>query len=925
MSHPRNVQITLRALGVLVLVTTAADAQVLTGSLSGTVADESGGVLPAASIRLTSAALIGGDATSTTNEKGQFRFPTLAPGQYTMEIELANFAMYREDDIHVVVEGHIERAVTLKLQGIAESVSVQGGSELDARQSGLASRFGVQELSSIPVRRFSMFDFIKAAPGVSPTSPSSGTDPSVSVFGSGGNENLYLLDGTNFTCPCSGGPQPQPDVDVIEEVRVDSLGAAAEFGNIQGAVFNVVTKQGGDLFVPDFSYYGQTGRLTSQPVELPCVRCSEPATEYTRVRYRDLTTHLGGPIVRNRIWFFGGYQYLRDSDSQPGTDPVFPRVSEYDKGFAKITWQISPRLKWMSSLHDERWVVPQRPTLSQPFETTQRTAGTRPTATFGQLIDAISNNVLLDVRLSRFVSSQASDPATGDRITPNRVDLATGIQGGGSQGFGALRLVRTSFAASMSYYRSFLASDHELKFGSQVEDGQHATWTAFQGGVVSYTDNAGQPLQVTLRQPFTTGGEFVTSGVYAMDAIRFAGRFTVNVGLRFDHDRAISPDLAAHDAQGNQTGETIRGLGTLYSWNVFSPRLGATAKLTTDGRTVLRASYGRFHQGILTGELAPVHPGLTSVTTAGFDPATRQYSRVISVVDPTINVRLDPHMKSPRTDQFGIAVDRELAKDLTATLSYVRKDGDDYIGWTDTGGAYRPETRTLADDRIVPVLALTNGTAARRFLLTNPADYFLRYNGMLVALEKRWSGGWQALASYTLSKAEGLEPTSGASPGLGQFSSTFGNTITFGRDPNSLTNAVGVLPNDRTHMLRLMGSVQIPKTHFLVASNFQYVTGLPWAATAQISLPQGLTRVLLERPGTRRLSSQTLLDMRVSRPLDFAGRGRIELLLDVLNVLNSTAEERLADDNLFSQNFARPSVFVDPRRAMLGVRVTIAR
>jgi hypothetical protein len=119
-----------------------------------------------------------------------------------------------------------------------------------------------------------------------------------------------------------------------------------------------------------------------------------------------------------------------------------------------------------------------------------------------------------------------------------------------------------------------------------------------------------------------------------------------------------------------------------------------------------------------------------------------------------------------------------------------------------------------------------------------------------------------------------------------------------------------------------MGSLAVPRTGVVVAANTQYLSGLPWAATAQVPLPQGLTRVLLETPGTRRLSSQTLLDVRVSRSFQFAGKGRFELLLDVLNALDSSGEERLADDNLFSQNFARPSVFVDPRRAMLGARVS---
>jgi hypothetical protein len=80
-----------------------------------------------------------------------------------------------------------------------------------------------------------------------------------------------------------------------------------------------------------------------------------------------------------------------------------------------------------------------------------------------------------------------------------------------------------------------------------------------------------------------------------------------------------------------------------------------------------------------------------------------------------------------------------------------------------------------------------------------------------------------------------------------------------------------------------------------------------------------LQRILLETRGSRRLSSQNLLDVRVSKTLRFAGRGQVELLLDVLNALNDTAEKGLTDDHLFSQNFARPNVFIDPRRAMLGV------
>ena len=218
-------------------------------------------------------------------------------------------------------------------------------------------------------------------------------------------------------------------------------------------MFNVVTKQGGNLFTPDLSYYGQTQSLTSQPIRTPLHTLQRAADQPTLACDIETSRHiLVDRSYRNRAWFFAGYQYLRDSDSQPGTDPLFPRSSKYDKAFGKVTWQINQRMKWMSSFHDEFWTTPQRPTLAQPFPTTLIPSGTRPTGTFGQLTDTLTNNTLLDVRVSRFAAPSTNDPATGDRTTPNHVDMATGIQSGGPQGFGAGRLERTTVAASLSRY-----------------------------------------------------------------------------------------------------------------------------------------------------------------------------------------------------------------------------------------------------------------------------------------------------------------------------------------------------------------------------------------------------------------------------------------------------------------------------------------
>jgi hypothetical protein len=123
-----------------------------------------------------------------------------------------------------------------------------------------------------------------------------------------------------------------------------------------------------------------------------------------------------------------------------------------------------------------------------------------------------------------------------------------------------------------------------------------------------------------------------------------------------------------------------------------------------------------------------------------------------------------------------------------------------------------------------------------------------------------------------------------------------------------------------------MTSVDIPRTGLVVAANLQYASGKPWAASTQVDMSksgQGDLRILLEPRGSRRLSSQSLLDLRVSRAFVLEGAGRVELIVDVLNALNNSAEEALATDNLFSPNFGRPTIFVDPRRVMFSVRLNL--
>jgi hypothetical protein len=901
-----------------------ASAQGLTGALFGTVKDGQGAVLSGATVRVTSPSLLGGTETITTNDHGQWRFPVLSPGSYTLRVELAGFAPFVEEGISLGAGATLSRTVELSIAGVSDSIVVEGaGSRIEARGSGVETRIDSEYLATIPSRRYSMFDAIRTAPGVSATSPSGGSINTVSAFGSGGNENLFLIDGTNFTCPCAGVSRAEPSIDVIQEVQVQSVGISVEYGNIQGAVFNVITRQGSNRFQGDASSYWQTSGLTSAPVK-QLIPGTATKTGYDRVRYRDVTANAGGPIARDRVWFFGGYQYLRDYDSQPGTDPALPRKYEQNKFFGKFTEKLGHNIQLMESVNEEKWVNPQIPTSATPFEATQRLNASVPTVTYVQLTQTLSSNTVWDFRVGRFDFFRHDDPSSGSWTTSNHTDRITGRSSGNPQTLGSLWLARTTAKATLSHTeRAFAGADHDLKAGTSFEIGEHEQPSVIPGGI-RYIDNSGQPFQSVSALPSNVGGRFVTAAFFASDTAAIGDRVTVSAGLRFDHAKAESQDLHAVDSQAHETDTIIHGLGTLYTWNLFSPRLGATVKLTGDGRTMLRGSYGRFYQGVLTGELSSAHPGAATVTTMAFDPATGGYTTPVSVVNPTKNIKIDPATRAPHTDEFSAGVDRELRTRLSAAIAVVHKTGGDYIGWTDTGGQYSQGTTLLPDGTTIPVYTLTNGTANRLFLLTNPNGYSMTYNGLILAMEKRRANGWQLLGSYTLSRTAGLQALSGATAADAQ-ASTIAPNVTFGRDPNNLTNAYGRLPNDRPQMFRLSGSYDVPRVGLTVAANMQYLSGKPWAATAQVSTTQGDQRIFLEPRGSQRLSSQSLLDLRVSKTIRIGTGGSVDLMADVLNVLNSTAEEAIATDNKFSTTYRNPTVYVDPRRAMLGARINLGR
>ena len=899
---------------VSLMVPCAAAAQGLNGTLVVTVVDQHGGRLGGATVQLSSPALIGGPLIGLTSNNGEWRFAALPHGQYALEISLKGFAPLRQQGIEIRAGGYTERTATLSVDP-ARSVMVQaGGSHADTRNGGLVTSLDLAAFDGIPWPRSSPFEPVKIAPGISPVSSNS---PFFAAFGTPIDQNKFLLDGLDGGAPSNGVARTEFGFSFIQAMVIQSIGASAEYGNVQGAVVNMITKSGSERLIFDAAYRAQMAALTSQPVRLPY---GNQLTGYERVRYRDFTTTLGGPIG-GRLRFFVGYQYLRDYDSQPGANPAWPRKYEQDKIFAKLTWLIAPTWRLETTFHEEIWTNPERSTSTKPIETTQHVEASLPAFNFAHVTHAAGTTVL-ELTAGHFRFFQTTSPG-GNVTTPNRIDRPGEFWSGSPQQVGKLTHIRTNVKGTVAgSLQAFFGARHDWKVGAEIDGGEHRALLVIPTlERFLYVD--GVLRERTKQLPSNAGGQFLSAGTFVTDSIRMGNRVTVNAGARFDYARALSPSIPELDQYGAETGGIIHGKsGRPPTWHVVSPRLGMTMKLDEAGRTIVRGTYGLFNQGMLTGEISPFHPGQKKMEV--FNAA----GILIRTVDPSL-LKFDQDVRTPYSHQFSAGVDREISGRWSASITYVRKRGHDFIGWRDVGGSYHEEQKTLPDGRSIDVDVLDNGTGSRRFELQNRSDFSLTYNGVAMVLEKRQSHGWHAFTSYTWSRAEGLQSSSGSPPSsayvgtVGAPPALFSSPVTFGRDPNDIRNASGPLPSDRPHMLRAMGSADVPHLGLVVAANFQYLSGKPWAATATVNMgAQNMAmRVLLEPPGTRRLPSQTLLDFRVSRAFRAGRQHRIDIMLDVFNALNDASWESIETDDYFAgDHFGAGNVFVDPRRAMLSVR-----
>ena len=911
-----------------------------TGALRGVVTDEQGTPLPGVNVTVSGQNLMG-IRTFLTDANGEFRFPALPPGEYQVKAELQGFGTTIREKIRVNTTSTINIDLQMKASTVSEEVTVTAQSPtVDVKSTETASvTLSNEILRNVPNNQFTS-NIVNLAPGVT---------GNVAYGASESTGIAYSMDGVNVADPEGGSAWVFSDYNIIEEAKVMGVGLPAEYGNFTGVIFNLVTKSGGNNFSGHFEFDFQGYQADSkfwQANNNQAYLADFPTLTSPSSKLMDINGHLGGPIVKDKLWFYFGGQYYQTNNRPTG----FPEDVQYKQPrfFAKLSSQLTPTLN-MS-------LVFQR----TKYEGVNRGADstTSPEATLNQhspdwlvsfnLTKILSPKTFFDIKSNYFEGIYYNNPKVG--MAPySHLDMNENMLKDSAGNYYYADRARFGTNASLTHYaEDFLLGSHDFKFGAEFERSMARSrfgYTGEGGGgplgngdninyidYVGYKDNlAGHNVYFTgnyLAYQYTgydTNTRYTRLEMFLQDSWQVTKRLNLSLGLRY-----------------SQNWGDVKGIdGTVFKTKRLAPRLGFTFDILGDKTTILKAHYGQFTEAMLTSYHDRMNPSANFGDSIGYkyDPETEQWDLMYSI--PHDPYTMDPNIKHPYMTQFTVGIERELFKDASLGVTYINRRWNNLIGRYDTIGVYTEQTAYSSElDQDFPVWERTLATRdTYSYLITNLRkgpefpyileQPFRKYEGFEVLFNKRFSNRWLLLASYVYGKATGTVDNS--------FGEDIGASWAASKgDPNIWINAKGNLTYDPTHMIKIQGTYILP-LDISLTGYFWGISGESWTTQFQTStFNQGRITFFTEPRGSHHYPMQKILNLRLEKIFTLAGKYRLGLMLDVFNVFNDDTITSWGNQAGYDWNFNQndpdwPYTYSTnghdlfgistPRQARVGVRL----
>jgi carboxypeptidase family protein len=773
------------------LASTGAAAQQITGDIQGRIIGSGGQPLADVQVTVVGPSLQG-DRSTTSDARGGFRLLALPPGAFTVRLTRIGYRPLIIE--HVAVQlGHTTTLgeVTLPEQAteLPPVVVTAHLPAIDPLTTSVGTEVSATVIEQLPVGR----DY-RSIITLLPQANESYYADGVNVAGGTGLENVFFVDGVNVTEPYHGDGGIDLPLNFIDYLELKTGGYEPEYGRALGGIVNVVTRSGGDQrSMTAFGFFTGSG-LASSPERGLVDRGRGSFSRY------DAGLSLGGPIQRGRLWYFLAYDAAAEREHVriPGSG-VFIDQALTHKFAAKLTWRANPGTRFVLTTVGDPSA---RDIVGNPFfaPVLPPDSLANPDPFLGKWNDggvtlALRGDHLMSPRLhlessvSNTITWQQNSAVTSrGRTDPLFSDDPTHTWSGG---YGN-RWDRTSVRSAASLSGVLVVGEHRIKSGLQYEDNRlRESWQWRSNG----PDSAGWFERASPTQYFTLPLDFRTVvhnrvlSAFAQGSYMVTPWLRLNPGVRWD-------------------GQFLRGPGGRAGsiTNQVQPRLGFVVYPNRLASQKVTGSYGRFYEQIPNLTASFFWGGLyQDFIVYSQDPRVDTTGRVVYPA----YVRAANHLRGQHYDEF--------------TLGYERTIGMRFV--VRARGVYRAlrEILTNADSLIVDASSpITLGANPGR----DPLAFLPRPKGSYKALELTLQTLGSSRLSYSISYV--LSRHYGNYVGLYDQDAGVGNpnSGTNFSNPAELQNAEGLLPNDRTHVLKAFGSYRVG-SRFTAGSYIVLQNGTP--------------------------------------------------------------------------------------------------